>query len=188
MLIPGGARLGVRTCCLALMMALACVGPGQAQPPEDSDSRIPTDRNPPVRVITPLEGARQTPLSPAARASESTLLSLGLVLALLFATLVAIQKFVRRPAAQEGTGLLEVLDRHSLDARHQVYLLRCGDRILVLGVSPQGLATLANLEPNSEWLTQSRPSPTGAPAIRPVLRATSAWLEWAQTAVGGRAA
>jgi hypothetical protein len=38
-----------------------------------------------------------------------------------------------------------VLGRRSLDNRHAVTLVRCGSRVLVLGFSPQGMHTLAEV-------------------------------------------
>jgi hypothetical protein len=59
-----------------------------------------------------------------------------------------------------GSGTLRVVGRAHLTGRHAVYLLRAGDRTLVLGVGPQGPpALLGELETPPE--ATAGPNPTG---------------------------
>ncbi|MDR3633614.1 MAG: flagellar biosynthetic protein FliO [Isosphaeraceae bacterium] len=46
------------------------------------------------------------------------------------------------PAAQPGALGLRVVGKTSLSPRHSVYLVRAGDRVLVLGTGPQGPPSL----------------------------------------------
>ncbi len=44
-----------------------------------------------------------------------------------------------------STDVVEVLGKRPLDPRQQIYLIRCGSRILVVGSSLQGMSTLAEI-------------------------------------------
>jgi flagellar protein FliO/FliZ len=48
----------------------------------------------------------------------------------------------RRFAPRVGNGAIQVVGRVSLSPRHTVYLLRVGERVLLLGAGPQGAPTL----------------------------------------------
>jgi flagellar biogenesis protein FliO len=45
---------------------------------------------------------------------------------------------------------LQILGRRNIDPRNMVYLLQCGERVLVVGASPQGLVTLAEITDPAE--------------------------------------
>jgi hypothetical protein len=48
----------------------------------------------------------------------------------------------RRYLPQAESGPLRVVGRTSLSPKHAVYLLRAGDRVLLIGTGPQGSPTL----------------------------------------------
>jgi hypothetical protein len=64
----------------------------------------------------------------------------ALALAVVGGLSVASRRFA--PAAQPGAPGLRVVGRTSLSPRHAVYLVRAGDRVLVLGTGPQGPPSL----------------------------------------------
>ena len=72
---------------------------------------------------------------------SSTLLVFGAVAA-------ALVRFGRRPGRRRE-GPLEVLDRLHLEGRRVVYLVRAGERVLVVGGSEAGLTPLGELDASS---------------------------------------
>lgn len=88
------------------------------------------------------------------------------------ALIVLVAKLVRRhsPAATRAlpAEAFRVLGRRSLDFRNAVHLVRLGSRLLVLGVSPEGMRTLAEITDPVEvdylagLCTRSEPAATGA--------------------------
>lgn len=83
------------------------------------------------------------------RAASSTwwtsLGGLFVVLALILGIGLVLRKHV--PGAQSGLPkeVLQPLGRKLLENRHTIHLVRCGSRILVIGASPAGLNTLAEI-------------------------------------------
>jgi flagellar biogenesis protein FliO len=88
------------------------------------------------------------------------------------AVIVLAAKFVRKHAPAAAAVLppeaFRVLGRKSLDMRHAVHLVRLGSRLLVLGVSPEGMRTLAEISDPVEvdylagLCARSEPSPFAA--------------------------
>ncbi len=72
------------------------------------------------------------------------LLKLGAVLALAYVSLAALRRYTAGAASQRGT-LLEVLDSTTLGPNRAVYVVRAGDRRLVLGVTQQQITPLGEL-------------------------------------------
>jgi len=70
---------------------------------------------------------------------------LFVVLALILGIGVVLRKHV--PGARSGLPkeVLQPLGRKLLENRHAIHLVRCGSRILVIGASPAGLNTLAEI-------------------------------------------
>jgi flagellar biogenesis protein FliO len=64
---------------------------------------------------------------------------------------VAARKFL----PQSESGLLRVLGRTSLSPKHAVYLLKAGDKVLIVGTGPQGSPTLLG-----EMPPESAPAPS----------------------------
>jgi len=122
-----------------------------------------------VRVITPPEAGRGLSVG-ATRGSGTTLLSLATVLVLLGATAMTLRRW--RPSAQfRESGAIQILERHDLDGRHQIYLLRSGNRLLTVGASPQGLSTLFSEEVSPELLERLRTeTATDSPGRAPIVK------------------
>jgi flagellar biosynthetic protein FliO len=100
------------------------------------------------------------------------ILALALVVALIFLLRWVLKRFGMRPAPSGAAGELDVLQRRDLDSRHQLYLVRLGEEVLLIGAGPQGLRRLGELpacneEPSSvssdetEKTTSSSEPPTG---------------------------
>jgi flagellar biogenesis protein FliO len=86
----------------------------------------------------------------------------GIVLALAVcgAVSVAARRGWRWPQAQAG-GMFRVIARTSLSPRHTVYLLRVGDRVLVVGTGPQSAPSLLGELTDLDEL-EPPPPPAGA--------------------------
>jgi flagellar protein FliO/FliZ len=95
----------------------------------------------------------------------------GIVLAL--ALFGGISMASRRFLPQAGSGgFLGVVGRASLSPKHTVFLLRVGERVLILGTGPQGSPTLLGelTEPdNLQRFAPRRPSPAGPASPEPEL-------------------
>lgn len=112
------------------------------------------------RRITPRETPRRETVNPGnrnpvpkSRATTGAWTTIG-ALCLVIAVVVLAARFLKRyaPAAQKTlpAGALQILGKRNIDPRNVVYLLQCGGRILVVGVSPQGLSTLAEITDPAE--------------------------------------
>jgi flagellar biogenesis protein FliO len=81
------------------------------------------------------------------------------------------------------TGPIQVVGRSSLSTKHSVYLLRVGDRVLIVGTGPQGApstlgevtdpAELARLIPGRTTSTGARPEPIIPARPSPILARSS---------------
>lgn len=89
--------------------------------------------------------------------------ALLLVLGLFFLFVKVLNKFrsVVPPGSRASGGLarLAVVDRVPLGMRHTVYLLKVGDRMIVVGTAPGAIMSLAEFPPGNAV----QPSSTGAP-------------------------
>ena len=79
-----------------------------------------------------------------------------LALAVLGGVSVAARRF--RGSAAADTGSLRVVGRAALSPRHAVYLLKIGERTLVVGTGPQGAPSLLG-----EWPEAARTPAAGGP-------------------------
>lgn len=79
---------------------------------------------------------------------SNTLVALVVVVGLILLIRLAIGRFQGRmgPAARRSSPAIEVLSRVALAPRNHLLLVRIGQRLLVLGDSPHGLTSLANLD------------------------------------------
>lgn len=84
---------------------------------------------------------------------------LGAVLALVYVSMAALKRFTTGAVSQRGT-LLEVLDSTTLGPNRSVYVVRAGEKRLVLGVTQNQIAALAELDPA---FTSVTPEPQDAP-------------------------
>lgn len=81
----------------------------------------------------------------------------ALALAVVGGLSVASRRFM--PAPQAGAVGLRVIGRTSLSPKHAVYLLRAGDRVLVLGTGPQGPPALLGELDDDPAQDAARPGP-----------------------------
>jgi len=102
-----------------------------------------------------------------------TVVALGVVVALIFAIRWALRRWGAPAGAAPGGGPLDVLARRSLSAKHQLYLVRMGDRLLLLGGAGDALRTLAEVTDEEEAaalldsLERAKTGPPGGDRQRP---------------------
>jgi len=80
----------------------------------------------------------------------STLMGLGIVVALIFLLRVVMSRLSGRGLTLAGSSAVEVLSRVSVAPRNHILLIRTGHRVLVVGDSSAGLRTLANIDDPDE--------------------------------------
>lgn len=75
---------------------------------------------------------------------------LGLLLRATFVLLLCLAGlwFLRRTQRKRALGVVELLETQQLSSAHSVYLVRVGDRKLLLGGGTAGLSVLCELSPN----------------------------------------
>jgi flagellar biosynthetic protein FliO len=78
-------------------------------------------------------------------AAMDLVLKLGAVLALAYVSLAALKRYTSGSVSQRGT-LLEVLDSTTLGPNRSVYVVRAGEKRLVLGVTQNQITALAELD------------------------------------------
>jgi flagellar protein FliO/FliZ len=122
------------SCCLVVTLLIVAA-------PARADRRPPTAAipSPSKSVLHPLP-PRDATRTPKSSSSGWWLGTAGVVLAL--AVFGGISLASRRLAPQGQAGGLQVVGRVSLTPRQSVYLVRAGDRTLVLGAGGQGPPTL----------------------------------------------
>jgi flagellar protein FliO/FliZ len=72
-----------------------------------------------------------------------TVLALAVVAGILYGLRFVLRRHVRSDEAKSASGPLEVLWRMNLAPKHQALLVRMGERLLLVGISPGGMTTLA---------------------------------------------
>jgi flagellar biogenesis protein FliO len=129
----------------------------QTPPPQNGDgSNAPTE---------PAHGPRPIPLSRASGDAPSALsgfpgggmpslvnaaTSLGIVLLLFMLVAWAVRRGMPKGSATLPREAVEVLGRAQLVGRQQVHLVRCGNKIVLLNVSPNGVETLTEITDPAE--------------------------------------
>lgn len=155
---------------VAAVLALALLGSGALE------RAARADRPPPVAAIGGGQELERLPLPAREGATRSTgtgarstggwwLGSVGIAVALAIFGGVSIAS--RRYLPQQGAGSLRVVGRTSLSPKHTVYLLKAGDRVLIVGAGPQGAPSLLGelTEPvETERHSPAKPKPTAAPS------------------------
>jgi flagellar protein FliO/FliZ len=158
---PGGGMIGG-----LFLTSPAPISSGAAVSTSSSPSLASASAGAPTRPEArgPAEGSR--PAGPAwfgrlSRKSQATgpegwwlgMAGMALVVAICGAIGVAVRRFSPRAAH----GAVQVVGRVSLSPRHTVYLLRAGQRVLLIGAGPQGapallgeLEDLPEVSPSSE--------------------------------------
>ena len=74
-----------------------------------------------------------------------TLAALALVVGLIFAIRLVLRRLGPGGKAPAGSETLKVLARSSLSARHQLYAVRFGRRVVLVGMGPEGLTALGEI-------------------------------------------
>ncbi len=98
-----------------------------------------------VLVAFVVPGGEQTDPFDGPGAALDLTLKLGAVLALAYVSLAFLKRYTAGSVSQRGT-LLDVLDSKSLGPNRSVYVVRAGDKRLVLGVTQHQITTLAELD------------------------------------------
>lgn len=125
------------SCLIVTILIVAAPARADRQPPT---AAIPSPSKSGLHPLPPRDETR----APKPSGSGWWLGTAGIVLAL--AAFGGISLASRRLAPQNQAGGLQVVGRVSLTPRQSVYLVRAGDRTLVLGAGGQGPPTLLN-----EW-------------------------------------
>lgn len=94
------------------------------------------------------------------------ILSLGAVLALMFGLVYVLKRFVMPGGQLPGQGIgIEVLGRKALQPKKSVVVLKVADRVVVVGMSEQGMQTLTEFSADeieaSVDVRPAQPMPTG---------------------------
>lgn len=134
--------------CLCLSAGLIAVAEDQPTPTHRESKRsLPL----PPRLVAsesrePLRGKNVS--SPAGL--WSTVLSLGLVVGAIVAVGRGLKRYGVRTPQTLPAEAFEILGRRMIEPRVAVQFVKCGSRILVLGVGPEGARTLAEIEDAAE--------------------------------------
>src|SRR3712207_4698400 len=95
-------------------------------------------------LVLLLPGGSSDPFEGPAGAID-LFLKLGIVVALAYASLALLKRYT--VGATRSTSMLQVLDSTTLAPNRSVYVVRVGEKRLVLGVTTTSISTLAELEP-----------------------------------------
>lgn len=74
-----------------------------------------------------------------------TLGALAVVIALIFCVRLAMRRFSPSASPAGGSKLIEVLARKNLTPRHQVFLLKTGEKEILVAASPSGMNVLSQV-------------------------------------------
>lgn len=114
-------------------------------------------------LVLPGGGERGDPFDGPGAAMD-LILKLGAVLALAYVSLAALKRYTSGTVSQRGS-LLEVLDSTALGPNRSVYIVRAGEKRLVLGVTQNQIAALAELDPESPAFAPPPPDPPAADVV-----------------------
>lgn len=121
----------------ALEQATAPGPPPAATPAAGADAALPDYR---AFATTPAEPPWWLVLS-------GLTLKLGLVLLLIYATVWLLRRYLGRPAgAPAATSALRLVQSLPLGQQQQIHLIEIGDRLLVVGATPQHLTLLGEID------------------------------------------
>jgi len=76
-----------------------------------------------------------------------------LAMAIVIAMIVALGWLVKRLSGggtRQNAGVLRLIARTNLSPKHQMFLVRMGNRLVLIGAGPQGLATLSEITDAAE--------------------------------------
>ncbi len=139
-----GGRLGAL---LRLGLLVAALAPGIVKADETSSPAAYVRH----KIIPPPKVGRSPAATPASSNWWMGTAGIALALAAFGGMSVAARKFL----PQSESGPLRVLGRTSLSPKHAVYLLKAGDKVLIVGTGPQGSPTLLG-----EMPPESAPAPS----------------------------
>jgi flagellar protein FliO/FliZ len=135
---------------------------------------VQADERPPTAAISSPEIRHRVPRPPTSKTSGSTsesaggwwLGSVGIVAAL--AVFGGVSLASKRFLPNRESGPIQVVGRSSLSPKHSVYLLRVGDRVLIVGTGPQGAPSALGEVTDPAELTRLIPRKTVRPGPEPV--------------------
>lgn len=96
-------------------------------------------------MVSQVQAAQATPAVPAYELGLGALWPTLLVIGLLVAALVAVRLRLGRSRPLPGSVPLEVLGQLALSPGHTLYVVRAGERRLLLGGAPGGLSLITDL-------------------------------------------
>ena len=143
-----------RTAATVVLALLAMLAPGSppwvraraddvAPPPvESAPSGSPTRRPFPTREEASTGSHRGVSRSDGSGSGSWWAGTVGVAVALAACGWLSVAAKRYRPGGVAGAAGLRVVGRTSLSPRHTVYLLRAGDRVLIVGTGPQGPPSL----------------------------------------------
>ncbi len=100
-----------------------------------------------------------------------TLLSLAAVLALMIGVVYLLRKYVYQPGSGSSTVVpVEVLGQKALHPKRSVVVLKVMHKILVVGMSEEGMQTLTTIDDEESLAEIARKSDEPLPASR--------WMTW----------
>ncbi len=118
---------------------------GPALGPTPRTTAVAVRSSPAVRVTQRKKNETSRPVSDGWSSLASTAGSLIVVLGLLFAVVWLMRRTAPKSARTLPTEVFEVLGRSPLTARGEVHLLRCGNKLLLVSVTPAGAETLTEI-------------------------------------------
>lgn len=80
----------------------------------------------------------------------TTLFSLSVIIGLILLCAWVMKKIQPLKVQSLSTDVVEVLGKRPLDPRQQIFLIRCGSRVLLVGSSASGMSTLAEISDPEE--------------------------------------
>jgi len=150
-----------RQCIVAAAVAVLCA-PGfardtaDARPGQEIAKNRPTASRPASKPGRPVAASDRPLPSPAPprpiprRSSDwtgwiRTLAALAVVIALIFVARLILRRFGGRARPGPRGNVLEVLARTSTSTRHQLLVVRMGERIVLVGQGPSGMTALSEI-------------------------------------------
>jgi flagellar biogenesis protein FliO len=137
----------------------AADGDGQAASPSQEPLRVPRPSGHRSQLGSVVSSPESVPRGPGSSGWWLGSAGITLVLAICGAICVAARKYW----PQESAGALRVVGRVSLSSRHSIFLVRAGERVLLIGTGSQGapslLGELTEAERALDWADPARRGP-----------------------------
>jgi flagellar protein FliO/FliZ len=163
-------------CCLLALVLVTARGARGESPDESPTARAISRPGPAARSLGPATGG--------GGGLVSNVWPLLTVLALIGGAAWLLKRNGWTATSAAANGSIQVLARIPLDARCAMLVVRCGERLLVLGVSPAGVSTLSEIQHLEEVQSLVENCAVAAPAaltdrlaqlwIRPMSRGEAA--------------